>query len=146
MKTGDIVCWLIVDPETGELVMRCTSRDEARELARGGWASLQGGGDPVNTHEVLVAARAKIAKRENWTKYVLARTKRGFVVGPRTTGAACWCSYGAIDCVMPDHADGYSAYSTLDSFMDGDAPAFNDTHTHEEVLAAFDRAIEATKP
>jgi hypothetical protein len=35
MKTGDVICWLIVDPDTGELIMRCNSRDHARELARG---------------------------------------------------------------------------------------------------------------
>lgn len=34
MKPGDVIAWIIIDPDTGEQVMRCKSRDEARMFAR----------------------------------------------------------------------------------------------------------------
>jgi hypothetical protein len=33
MKTGDVLYWIIVDAQTGEPVMRCESRSEARKYA-----------------------------------------------------------------------------------------------------------------
>ena len=33
LRTGDIVSWIVIDPTTGEQVMRCFSRAEAREMA-----------------------------------------------------------------------------------------------------------------
>lgn len=30
---GTILCWVIYDPVSGEIVMQCSSRKEARELA-----------------------------------------------------------------------------------------------------------------
>jgi hypothetical protein len=34
LKAGHILCWIIFDPN-GEMVMRCASRKEARELCAG---------------------------------------------------------------------------------------------------------------
>jgi len=30
---GKVICWVIYDPASGEIVMQCNSRKEARELA-----------------------------------------------------------------------------------------------------------------
>lgn len=35
MKTGDILYWIIVDATTGEPVMVCYSRQQARDMAKG---------------------------------------------------------------------------------------------------------------
>lgn len=34
-KTGSVVGWVIIDGQTGEQIMRCASRAEARELVKG---------------------------------------------------------------------------------------------------------------
>lgn len=31
----DILCWVIYDPETGEIIMQCPTRNDARDLAAG---------------------------------------------------------------------------------------------------------------
>lgn len=33
MKRGDTIGWIVIDPETGEPVMWCNSRSEARRVA-----------------------------------------------------------------------------------------------------------------
>lgn len=33
MKRGDVLAWVVIDPTSGELVMRCASRSEARRIA-----------------------------------------------------------------------------------------------------------------
>ena len=33
MKRGDVVGWIVFDPETGEPVLWCKSRSEARRIA-----------------------------------------------------------------------------------------------------------------
>ncbi len=32
---ASVLCWVIIDRQSGEWVMRCNTRDEARELTRG---------------------------------------------------------------------------------------------------------------
>jgi hypothetical protein len=34
LRTGQVIGWVVVDPDTGEQVMRCFSRAEARDIAR----------------------------------------------------------------------------------------------------------------
>ena len=33
MKTNDILCWVVVDGQTGEILVRCESRSRARRVA-----------------------------------------------------------------------------------------------------------------
>jgi hypothetical protein len=33
VRTGDVVAWIVIDPGTGELVMRCKARSDARDMA-----------------------------------------------------------------------------------------------------------------
>ena len=97
----------------------------------------------MNTHEILKAARAKIERPECWTQESLRRDACGQPCGRRE--AVCWCSMGAIyDTTLLGVADG--AFSALKSVCGDNIADFNDTHTHAEVLEAFDKAIEATAP
>jgi hypothetical protein len=32
VRTGDILAWIVIDPHSGEQIMRCFSRAEAREM------------------------------------------------------------------------------------------------------------------
>lgn len=34
MKTGETICWCVVDAETLEVICMCASRERARDLAR----------------------------------------------------------------------------------------------------------------
>jgi len=35
MTDGEVLGWIVIDPETGEWCVRCATREEARELAMG---------------------------------------------------------------------------------------------------------------
>lgn len=104
-------------------------------------------------HNVLKAARARIAERTSWTTKAFARTKNGRPVGPISSGATCWCAVGALrmaaggddnvvglalDCMWP-----YTITPLIDS---EDAIILtNDTKGHTAILEVFSKAIEATK-
>lgn len=94
----------------------------------------------MNTLEILTLARAKIADEKNWCQENFA--KDIFNNGtPATSVTACaWCSLGALKRVAK-----YTNYShaeiLLSHYMDNCVAHFNDSHTHAEVLAAWDKAI-----
>ena len=96
--------------------------------------------------EVLRAARAKIEKPEHWTQGVLSRDANGtpsFYAAAHTK-AVCWCASGAIFSAAGE-SDPLDALDAFRSMINGSIPQFNDTHTHAEVLAAFDKAIAAAE-
>jgi hypothetical protein len=94
-------------------------------------------------------ARALIADPEHWTRGAMARdAKEGpwNTVRPLAPEAVSWCAYGALQKAQ----DGYhlSVMEELTSYMSRTLGAsgvihWNDTSTHEEVLAGFDRVIES---
>lgn len=90
--------------------------------------------------QVLIAARKLIEKPENWTQGKYRRSRED---------GMSYCSDGALmqaDGVLNSGclSDSYwEACQLLRDNMFGDVVFFNDTHTHAEVLAAFDKAIEA---
>lgn len=103
----------------------------------------------MNALEMLKAGRALIAQPSGWTKGVLARDCRGIVVGSTSADATCFCSLGALTRIelrtfkVPNHVYG-QAVGALSAQMPAGVPClaeFNDTHTHAEVLALWDRAI-----
>lgn len=103
----------------------------------------------MNAHEILKLARAKIERPENWTQGTYARDANRKKVGAKSEKAVCWCSLGAL--VVASGSDLYdpavrSAMTQLGRINGQVVWCFNDTHTHAEVLAAFDKAIEATAP
>lgn len=105
--------------------------------------------------EVLRAARAKIEKAENWTQGAYARDAAGSFVYVGETEAHSFCSLGACRTVVFDkHGDrDEDVYERAkwalkrELLRDGDQEIadFNDTHSHVEVLALFDRAIAAAE-
>jgi hypothetical protein len=94
----------------------------------------------INTLEILTASRAKIADKNNWCQVASARNFMGASVSPYSITACSWCSVGAIECVEKSVFD-TSAHVQLEAFMGNDIGEFNDTHSHSEVLAAWDKAI-----
>lgn len=108
----------------------------------------------MSTLDILVGARALIASPENWTQGRLAETADGKFVFPKEPIAARFCALGATVHVRGGHLN-------LDVLarLDAEVPAefcglsrdtekvslFNDTHSHAEVLALFDRAIAAER-
>ena len=102
----------------------------------------------MTTLKVLTAARAKIADKKNWTQgwFALRLDGDGILrdTDSMSTSAVCWCSTGAIRVVLQvdDHTDlPPDLISAFCMGSAGDIEDFNDTHTHAEVLAAFDQAI-----
>jgi hypothetical protein len=95
----------------------------------------------MNTVQILIAARALIANSENWTKRFMARDKDGKPVRSTVPEAVCWCALGALRRICGS-TFGEPA-EILNEEMGFSITAFNDLHTHAEVLAAFDRAIAA---
>jgi len=101
-------------------------------------------------NELLCAARARIAQAEHWTQGDFAKTARGYAIGPAEGPAVCWCAAGALEAECAIAGEGsdklfYAAAGALEAEMDNHIYSFNDNHSHADVLAAFDRAIEATK-
>lgn len=105
----------------------------------------------------LTAARALIASPENWTTEKMARTVDDDLALPNDALACKFCAMGAIKRAQWGITDlHYATGSSLaflylkDTLMRvhnyNNIPHFNDTHTHAEVIALFDAAIEsATK-
>lgn len=89
----------------------------------------------MNILEILVAARALIEKPENWANKDTWQSDGHF------------CAYRAVE-----KASGHR-YSVqemvLEVFREANGfdltGSWNDSHTHAEVLAAFDKAIEAKR-
>lgn len=105
----------------------------------------------MNAHEVLKAARELITDRNAWTQNNYAKDADGKGTGTADDNAVSWCAYGAIShvctCKAIEIEDNSAPASRLIDAMGGAAVSyFNDNHTHGEVLAAFDKAIEATRP
>lgn len=90
------------------------------------------------TKEILVAARAIIANEENWTQGAYAEDKDGSSIGVNCSNAVCFCSIGAI---LKITISPFDAMKVLRNHMGDSIIAFNDGHTHKEVLAAWDEAI-----
>lgn len=105
----------------------------------------------MNTLEVLIAARKLIEKPENWTRAFLARDNYGDPVYVHSDKAVCFCAMGALHKAVGETQGEFldvvdDAAATLASAARIDTVAgFNDTHTHDEVLVLFDKAIEMEK-
>jgi hypothetical protein len=103
----------------------------------------------MTTREVLIAARGLIAK--GWTQGSFARASDGVGTSFNDHDACSWCSLGALMAATPVAFDRGIAMSCLRDAIGRDANGrgsiqlWNDApeRTQAEVLAAFDKAIEA---
>jgi len=99
----------------------------------------------IDVLSALMAARMLISDGESWTQGTYAKDKSG--IGAITTSehACSWCAYGAVLAVigqaMPWPKVGCAVYE-LSVTANDLITRFNDTHTHAEVLDAFDATIE----
>ena len=95
--------------------------------------------------QILQAARDLITPPERWTTGWYARDKDGAETDSKSPDAVCWCTLGAVNKFSPDihqELEENEALRVLMVAMKTPWPSrFNDTHTHAEVLAAFDAAI-----
>jgi hypothetical protein len=120
------------------------------------------------THELLVNAKAKISKIENWTQGHLARNESMVSVRPGDPSATCWCAVGAVESLRTHPGVYYRDYSERKALrllniaaspLFGSIPELNDHNeslirsceplvpvlpasTHALVLEMFDKAIE----
>lgn len=101
----------------------------------------------MNTHEILIAAKALIDTPDKWIKGRYAATASGQTIGPDEKAATCFCSMGAIHRISENFDDASRAVIALEKNIPSDLGiiSFNDYKTHAEVMAMFDRAIEETK-
>lgn len=105
----------------------------------------------MTTLEVLTAARELIADPGRWTQRAGARDAYGCPVPADWSGACQWCASGAVWAAIYASKESYDDAAVLAIFapLNREAAnnllAFNDTEGHAEVLAAFDRAIEAER-
>lgn len=94
--------------------------------------------------EILVDARKAIEDPEHWTQGACARDAQGNEVDETSRFAASWCAVGAtykaLRAARQDMAT--QLIDALSRACNASISEYNDTHTHEEVLAMFDKAIE----
>lgn len=91
--------------------------------------------------EILTAARELISAPERLARGQYARDINGEGCSSDDENAVCFCSIGAIHRVGGD----WDEKRFLRAEMDGTIIDFHETHTHAEILSAFDRAIESAK-
>lgn len=94
----------------------------------------------MKTLETLKAARKKIADPNSWTTGSYAKDVEGneLSAGWNPT-AVCWCAVGALEAVTKRCVTDYICRQLLPG--SDLVTVWNDTHSHAEVLAAFDAAI-----
>ncbi len=107
--------------------------------------------------EILIAARKLIEKEENWLQGIDAKTADGNMCSATHPAARMFCASGALANVCNYY---YHETRKAGRFLNKAAGTpdeganeivgcpyiiYNDSHTHAEVLAMFDRAIELAK-
>lgn len=112
---------------------------------------------PAGVRDILIAARAKIEKPENWVREYYAFDRSGHYTNPIGERAACWCILGALGCatgINPEDCDILGpAHDMLTAALkergrSPSLPLFNDdpATTHADILALYDRAIALAEP
>lgn len=95
----------------------------------------------ISTLDVLLAARKKIENPANWLNRCPSRDEEAR--GQFCAARALWTSSGDEDCYGAAEGDAYGKLSAASG--ERHLPDFNDKHTHAEVLALFDKVIEAER-
>jgi len=95
----------------------------------------------MKVSELLKQAKSLIEDEEHWCCGVFARDKSGNPCTPRSQKAVAWCSTGALQ--NKSFSEVYAeARLLLRKHMGMSVIQFNDSHTHEEVIKAWDAAIQ----
>jgi hypothetical protein len=99
--------------------------------------------------DIFTEAFALVRNPETWTQGDWARNAEGEYVYADDPGAVCWCSSGAVlrameaGCFSPNGPDMAVINALCADVGDWKIAHFNDTHTHAEVVAAWERAGKA---
>lgn len=96
----------------------------------------------MSAEVILRSAKRAISKEKHWTQEALARDSRGTEVPVLSDSAKCFCMIGAIQAARATDDDYAGAIQCLRKATGINVYAFNDSHGHKAVLAAFDKAIE----
>jgi hypothetical protein len=98
----------------------------------------------MSVKQILIEANALIDTPEKWTQEAYARDVNRYPISCRVDEAVCFCSLGAINRVtLEKHSHMYlPAVIHLEKTMGMQVADFNDRHSHSEVMAAWDRAID----
>lgn len=100
---------------------------------------------PLSAAETLQKARDLIADPAHWTQRTAARDAATTPVPVASPYAKSFCTLGAVDRAAGFDSHGFYDATAFLYQVIGSAESiaqFNDSHTHEEVIALFDAAIE----
>lgn len=98
--------------------------------------------------ETLRQMRILLDKPEHWTQHVYARDIDGKMAVTISDDAYSFCLYGAQRKLTKDGMLSFTVHQILMEAMetigswDDEIGHFNDTHTHDQILALLDAAIE----
>ncbi|MDP9590618.1 UNVERIFIED_ORG: hypothetical protein J2W19_003182 [Shinella zoogloeoides] len=95
--------------------------------------------------ETLQNARELISDQKRWTQKAFARDASGNVVDSDDKAAVCFCAAGAITKAANNLHVAVRARHAFREVARQSVLDFNDSHTHAEVLAVFDLAIEKAR-
>jgi hypothetical protein len=100
-------------------------------------------------HELLTRAQDLIRDPEAWIQGEFALDSQGYLASPESEHATCFCSLGALFHAEPTLTDDrrtarsiLNRASKLVAGFEITVPNFNDNHTHEVVMAMWDKARE----
>lgn len=98
----------------------------------------------IEAAKTLKAARELISRPGNWTKGWYAKDIHDQSVYSKEAVAVKWCATGAL--TKANGPGETTAHLILRQVIQArgypTVPQYNDTHEHDEVLSAFDEAIE----
>ena len=118
--------------------------------------------------ELLIEARDRISDPSRWCQNTHARGASGEGVAPQSTEAVSWCSVGALYASVPERTQpGFFLFpgdaadaridrakrvlqaaigkAALDYTYGYTVTRFNDSHSHEEIMAVWDKAIDLAR-
>lgn len=97
----------------------------------------------MKTSEFLRNAKTLIDSPEKWCTLDCAQDTHRLGTSPADPNAVCFCSLGALARASLGSMEYYSkGHDTLQSVLSPNLIShFNDTHTHAEVMLAWDKAI-----
>lgn len=98
----------------------------------------------IKISDKLKEAKELIGVPERWTTGTAARNSVGSPVNVNDCDAVCWRAVGSVHYVTSGYCMGcIDSMLVLRKVIFGEfIAAYNDTHSHEEVMDMFDRAIE----
>ena len=92
----------------------------------------------MKTSEILIKAKEVIVDPANWTQGQYARNSNMDITSATDENATCFCSIGALLRIGGFNCD---LRMQLSQYADGNIAEYNDTHTHEQVMEVWDKAI-----